>query len=393
MLTSLTVSGFILKSRLLNPLHEKPLIKTQQEAIDAALSHFKKNDRGQLILPCGTGKTLASMWIAEQLRGKNILVMLPSLALLSQTLREWAANTSIKPFHYLCLCSDTTVDLGNDSPIEHLYEMDVPVTTDVKEVSSFLKSKNTSTKILFSTYQSSKVLSEAAKKTKTAFDFGIFDEAHRTTGTKVGVWNLAMDDKKVPIKKRLFMTATPRIYAPHIIKKAQDNDVLICSMDDHNAYGKPFYEMTFGEAINRGHISDYKIVVICVTDAEVRKLIHQGGRVITDDEHEWDAKAFAKRVALIKGLNAYGLKKVFTFHSRVNGAEAFTDTETPYGIHKVFKLLHPKKSPHQDIKYFHVNGTMPSGVRSGLLQEFKEAEIGIMSNARCLTEGVDVPDG
>ena len=110
-----------LKKQTVEPPARKTPHQTQQEAIDTALSHFKKNDRGQLILPCGTGKTLASMWIAEQLRGQNALIMLPSLALLSQTLREWAANTSIKPFHYLCLCSDTTVDLGNDSPIEHLY--------------------------------------------------------------------------------------------------------------------------------------------------------------------------------------------------------------------------------------------------------------------------------
>ena len=135
---------------------------------------------------------------------------------------------------------------------------------------------------------------------------------------------MALVDKNVLIKNRLFMTATPRIYAPHIIKKAKDDDVLICSMDDESVYGKPFYEMTFSEAINRGHITDYKIVVICVTDSEVKKIIKQGGRVITDDEHEWECKAFAKRVAIVKGLNAYGLKKVFTFHSRVNGAKAFT---------------------------------------------------------------------
>jgi superfamily II DNA or RNA helicase len=364
--------------------------QTQQEAINAALSHFKDHNRGQLILPCGTGKTLASMWIAEKLGGRRILVMLPSLALLSQTLRAWAANTSIRPFRYLCLCSDTTVDLGNDSPIEHLYEMDVPVTTDVETVAGFLEDKRDRTSILFSTYQSSKVLSKATKKTATVFDMGIFDEAHRTTGAKVGVWNLALDDKHVPIKSRLFMTATP-LYAPHIMKKAEENDVLVCSMDDHRFYGEPFYEMTFGDAIERGHISDYKIVVICVTDSEVRKIIQQGGMVITDDERAWDAKALAKRIALVKGLKGYLLKKVFTFHGRVNGAKAFTDTKTPYGINKVFKMLYPESYSQQVIKFFHVNGTMPSGLRCSLMNEFKQSEIGIMSNARCLTEGVDVP--
>jgi len=329
---------FYLREQLVPPSQKKSPHQTQQEAIDAALSYFKEDNRGQLILPCGTGKTLASMWITEKLEAKRILVMVPSLALLSQTLREWVANTLIRPFQYMCLCSDTTVDLGNDSPIERLYEMDVPVTTDVDLVSTFLEKETTETSILLSTYQSSKVLSEATLKTNTRFDVGIFDEAHRTTGMKAGIWSMALEDKYVPVEKRIFMTATPRIYAPHIIKKTEEDDILICSMDDDKVYGKPFYEITFGEAIERGHITDYKIVVICVTDSEVREIIEKGGRVITDD-HEWDAKAFAKRVALVKGIKEYGLKKVFTFHSKVKGAKAFTDTKTPYGIHQVFKML------------------------------------------------------
>ena len=283
------------------------------------------------------------MWIAEKIGGSRILVMVPSLSLMSQTLREWAANTSLKPFRYLCLCSDTTVDLGEDSPVEHLYEMDVPVTTDAEVISEFLKNEPAITSILLSTYQSSKVLSEAVKKTGIDFDTAIFDEAHRTTGSDVGVWNLAIDDKNVPIKKRIFMTATPRIYAPHISKKAKEKDILLYSMDDNEVYGKPFYEMTFGQAIEKELITDYKVVIICVTDREVREIIQQGGRVVTDDNKEWDAKAFAKQVALIKALDAYKLKKVFTFHSRVPSAKAFTQTDSPYSIKQVIKMLSP---PH-----------------------------------------------
>ncbi len=379
-----------LKEQSVPPQDKKTPNKTQQEAIDSASDYFGDNKRGQLILPCGTGKTLVSMWIAEKLSGRRILVMVPSLALMSQSLREWAANTSISPFNYLCLCSDTTVDLANDSPVEHLYEMDIPVTTDVDAVADFLSKTSPDTSILFSTYQSSKVLSEASVKANVSFDIGIFDEAHRTTGTKAGVWNIALDDEKVPIEKRVFMTATPRIYAPHIMKKAKDDDVLICSMDDAPVYGKPFYEMTFGEAIARGHITDYKIVVICVTDAEVREVIRQSGRVVTDDGHEWDARALAKRIALVKGINAYGLKKIFTFHSRVKGARAFTDTNIPYGIHQIFNMLSPDIKNH-GTGFFHVNGTMSAGERNGFMREFKKAELGIMSNARCLNEGVDVP--
>jgi len=362
--------------------------KTQREAIDAALGHFQKEDRGQLILPCGTGKTLAALWIAEQLGGNRFLVMVPSLSLMDQTLREWASSTSLHPFRYQCLCSDTSVDLGNDAPIEHICDIEVPVTTDARSVAAFLSSEPQSPSVLFSTYQSGKVLIDAVKLSGTKFDIAIFDEAHRTTGSE-GLWGLALDDMSVPVSKRLFMTATPRIFAPHITKKAQEKDVLLCSMDDHSIYGKPFYEMTFGEAIERGHITDYRIIVVCVTDKEVQQLITQDGRVIADGQ-EWDAKAFAKRVALVKAIREFGLRKVFSFHGRVKTANAFTSAQSPYSIKRVARLLDP--SGQQLVpQCFHVHGGMSSGVRKGYMQEFKRADIGIMSNARCLTEGVDVP--
>ncbi len=192
------------------------------------------------------------------------------------------------------------------------------------------------------------------------------------------------------------MTATPKIYAPHITKKAKDEDVLLCSMDDHTVYGETVYKISFGQAIERDLITDYKVVVICITDAEVRTLVKGGSRVITTDNQEWDVKSLAKRLALAKALDAYGFKKVFTFHGKVSGAKAFTNTESSYSIKQVIGMLdagtHKQKKYKQDeIKYFHVNGTMSSGERKAHLDEFKEAQVGIMSNARCLTEGVDIP--
>ena len=383
------LADYLKTQRITQPAKKSPHI-TQQEAIEAAVSYYEKNTRGQLILPCGAGKTLASIWISEKLGGKNILIMLPSLSLLSQTLREWAINASI-PFRYLCICSDTTVDLGNDSPIEKISDMDVPVTTEVEAIRKFLNDTTSKTSIIFSTYQSSKVLSEAVRKSGVTFDIGIFDEAHRTAGTKVGAWGIALDDANIPINKRIFMTATPKIYAPHITKKAKEEDVLICSMDDAEIYGKPFYEIGFAEAVKRGHITDYKVIVICVTDSEVKKLIEKGGRVITDQDHEWDAKALAKRIALVKGIRAYGLRKAFTFHGKVASAKSFTDTSKPYGIDKIFNLIEPEKETQKSVGFFHVNGTMPSGTRSNILKEFESVDIGIMSNARCLVEGVNIP--
>ena len=126
------LTTYLKTQRIAPPVKKSPHI-TQREAIAAAVSYYEKNKRGQLILPCGAGKTLASIWISEKLGGKKILIMLPSLSLLSQTLREWAINASL-PFRYLCICSDTTVDLGNDSPIEKISDMDVPVTTEVEAI-------------------------------------------------------------------------------------------------------------------------------------------------------------------------------------------------------------------------------------------------------------------
>ncbi|MFZ4440528.1 MAG: Helicase associated domain protein [Syntrophales bacterium] len=379
-----------LKTKCIAPPAKKSPHITQQEAIEAAVSHYGKNKRGQLILPCGAGKTLASIWISEKLGAKKILIMLPSLSLLSQTLKEWAINASM-PFRYLCICSDTTVDLGNDSPIENISAMDVPVTTEFEAIRDFLKDPTSKTSIIFSTYQSSKVLSAAVLDSGTTFDIGIFDEAHRTAGTKVGVWGIALVDEKIPINHRIFMTATPKIYAPHITKKAKEEDVLICSMDDAEMYGHPFYEIGFAEAVKRGHITDYKVIVICVTDSEVKEIIEKGGKVITDQDHEWDAKALAKGIALVKGIRAYGLRKAFTFHGRVDSAKAFTDTSKPYGINQIFKLLEPERETQKSVGFFHVNGTMSSGTRSNILKEFESVDIGIMSNARCLVEGVNIP--
>ena len=180
------------------PTKKKTPNKTQSETINAALKHFKDNSRGQMILPCGTGKTLAAMWIVERLGGRRILVMVPSLALLSQALREWAENT-LRPFRYICLCSDTSVDPRNDSPLEHSSETKFPVTTDSDIVAEFLKENTKTTSILFSTYQSSNALSEATLKSGIQFDTAIFDEAHRTAGTQASIWSLALDDKNVPI--------------------------------------------------------------------------------------------------------------------------------------------------------------------------------------------------
>jgi len=381
----------LLAERRVTPAARKVPHRTQMEALREADRYYRDNPKGQLILPCGTGKTLAALWITERLPGNRVLVMLPSIALVAQILREWAANTSIVPFRYMCLCCDQTVGLKpDDAPAGKIQEMEFPVATDPDTVAAFLSSQPETRSYLFSTYQSSRTLSEAVVKSGITFDLGVYDESHRTASTDAGVWSLSLYDENVPAKKRLFMTATPKIHSPRTAKKAEENDIAVCSMDDPALYGKPFFSIGFAEAIKRGLITDYKVVVILVSDADIERAIRYLGRVVGPDAGEYDAKALAKEVVLLKAMKQYGIRKVFTFHNRVKSAAEFTSPDSKYGLPRAARLLDAADRPGKT-SFFHVNGEMPAGEREEILSEFRAAETAVVSNAKCLTEGVDIP--
>jgi predicted helicase len=357
----------------------------QFEAIGRALVHYKNNDRGQLILPCGAGKTLTSLWITEALSPNLILVMIPSLALVAQTLKEWSCNTVYDPFNYLALCGDTTVD--DDISISELYEQDIRVTTDAFIVAEFLQKPAAAPKVLLCTYQSSKVLVDAMRLSGLKFDIAIYDEGHRIAGQDTGVWGLSLSDDNVPVSKRLFMTATPRIHAPHVKEKAIEKDVTIYSMDDPKVFGTPFYEMTFAQAIELGLLSDYEIIVRETTDDECKRILKKHGKV-TKDGKEYNANMLAKQLALLKAINEYGITKVFSFHSSVAKAQRFTSSEHKQGIKQIAKVFMPEYDSLNNLRVYHVNGKMSSKDRLKAMEQFETAELSIMSNARCLTEGI-----
>ena len=185
----------------------------QQEALDQILLGNKNlidNDRVTSVMPCGSGKTLVSMWVAEELESKKILVRLPSLSLLRQTLHEWLQETRIQDLEYLCVCSDETVK-GEDTLQTSAIDLDFSITTDSEEIQGFVKHPHPGTKIVLSTYHSVRVLRDALANQKF-FELGIFDEAHKTAGKKEGAFAVALDDENLFIKKRFFQTATPRTY-------------------------------------------------------------------------------------------------------------------------------------------------------------------------------------
>jgi predicted helicase len=371
--------------------------KFQRKMIYNTLKGFKENDRGKLIAACGTGKTLTSLWIMEAMRANTILFMAPSLALIKQTLEAWSEQSK-EPFVYLCVCSDKTVSDEIDDGDIHAQDMGVPVTTSIQDITDFLKRPAEVKKIVFSTYQSLDVLAKVMKSTKEFnFDLSIFDEAHRTAGAKnSALFSLALYDEHIPSKKRLFMTATERLVKPWIIKKAEEYDRTVFSMNDEKIYGPVFDRFNFGEAINAGVISDYKIIVAGIKEKEIYDLIKKNKLLVGlkegSDEYYTYAQNIFRQVLLIKSMDQFPIKKTITFHNTVKNAKQFIDGMggQDLNLHKVANRILTCVS-EEDMFIDHVNGEMSAGDRKEILDAFKSSKYGIISNARCLIEGVDVP--
>jgi superfamily II DNA or RNA helicase len=348
----------------------------QTEALEKILPAFNEDNRVSAIMACGTGKTLVALWVAEKMQAQRILVLLPSLALLRQTLHEWMRETSI-PWPYLCVCSDDTVKEGLDALTTNQSDLDFLVSTKPANVRAFLDANFVGAKIIFSTYQSAKAVGEAMKAGET-FDLGIFDEAHKTAGREGRNLAFALEDKNLPIRKRLFVTATPRHYNP--LNKNKDGDAqLVFSMDKRETYGLQAYRLPFGEAAKRGIICRYKVIISVITSQQVtNNSLSRGETLVNDDPVR--SRQVANQIALKDAIVKYGVNKVFTFHSTVASAASFTSR----GNEGVVTHL-------PDFKTLHVNGAMPTVSRERVMREFRECKRGIISNARCLTEGVDVP--
>jgi superfamily II DNA or RNA helicase len=345
----------------------------QKEAIEKVVQHFANNDRGQLILPCGAGKTVTALWIKEYLQPKTTLVLVPSLALLKQIKNDWARHKNIL-YSYLCVCSEKDIDKDSskeDNVILHTYEIGGPVTTDAEHVKTFLLKEGD--KVIFSTYQSIEVIANAIKKTQGFyFDLVICDEAHRTAGSKdKNTFTLVHFDTNLPARKRLYMTATPKIVSKKLKRKLGEDYELFCDMSNPKIYGDEAYHMTFGDAISRKILVDYKIIGIGVSDLQVKKYIDERKYL-----GNYTAEELANNYALELVMNNYGAFHSISFHYKVEFAQAFA-------------IRHKGLFP--EIFSKSVNGKQTTTHRAKTLQEFKESPKGLVSNARCLTEGVDVP--
>jgi superfamily II DNA or RNA helicase len=334
-----------------------------------------------------TGKTLAALGVHERLDSKRTLVLVPSLSLLSQTLREWNANAKER-FEYLAVCSDETVS-DPDAPVSTTHDLGVPVTTDANDIAAFLRGRTR--RVVFSTYQSSPQIAAAyrRKRKPPPFDLVICDEAHRCAGPVSSDFATILDAKNVPARRRLFTTATPRYFTGRIIREAKDADFEIASMDDEAVFGVVFHQLTFGQAIEQNLRSDYQVVIVGVDDATYKAWAEHGKYVTRDGMKVTDARTLAGQIGLAKAIRRFELRRVITFHGRVTTARRFSN-ELPH----VVAWMPSGQRPAGRIQADYVSGEMPTGDRRRLLSRLANPHVGeraLLSNARCLAEGVDVP--
>ena len=359
----------------------------QKRAIKNAVAHFvtKKNERGKMIMPCGSGKSLTGYWIADKFKAKKILVAVPSLALIKQTLEVWAEQSvaNKKNVRWICVCSDKSVgNISNDDVAVQLQDLGIKIHTDPTEIAFWLRKRSSATTVVFTTYQSGEAIAAASKKVKYNFDLCIFDEAHKTVsrGKKGTPFSHMLHEKNINIKRRLFMTATERHY------RGSTDEIL--SMDNQEFYGETFEKLTFKEALEiekPGRIlSDYKIITVGVSPEEIRGKIKKNILVKPASgawNKEVEIQMLIATLALRKAMRSKGVKHAISFHSSIARAKAFKSTQDNFTKHI---------TGFGKLDTFHVSAKVPTGEREKVLDEFTQSQRSLITNARCLTEGVDI---
>lgn len=375
--------SLVSQEKIQPPFIPRKLRPHQQQALDQVVLGLKRSDRGQLIMACGSGKTLTALRINEEITKDLTVVLVPSLTLLSQTLNDWLKDR-IKHFNWLAVCSDDSVT-NDPQDNSRLIDFDFPATTDQKEIINFLNARKS--KVVFSTYHSSPILLAAIKKSKLKVDLLICDEAHRLAG-KTGRDFGSFLDPKAPVTKRLFMTATPRVYSPQIKKMLESSDMQVLSMDDREVFGSVFFNYSFAQAIKDKILTDYRVVIVGIGSAEVSELVDKRA-LIKAGAIETDSESLALHVALAKAMKKWNLRRVISFHSRVAKARKFGSDQI-----LVNQWMPQDEVLSGDFTSTTISSAMPTDKRRSILDVLKnidETRSCLVTNARCLTEGIDVP--
>jgi predicted helicase len=383
--------------------------KHQVEAITAVMNGFKEHDRGKLIMACGTGKTYVAQCISEDLVGLSgsVLVLVPSISLLSQTVKEWTADSLI-PINVFAVCSDAKAGRRRETEDLSPYDLAIPATTDTNLlVEKFKKTKSKDKmNVILSTYQSIGIIHEAQKLGLGKFDLIIADEAHRTTGVTLmgeedSMFTRIHDDTYLKASKRLYMTATPKVYGDSAKAKANAADAWLASMDDYETYGEEFYRLGFGEAVTRDLLTDYKVLVLTVNEEAISSAFQ---KQLSDSNHELKLDDATRIVGCLNAFakhdptNEYffndnlPMKRIVAFSNTISNSKKFKELFSE--VSEGFKR-YTSSDLTISVAVDHVDGSFNSFKRDELLGWLKaeppQSMCHVLSNARCLTEGVDVP--
>ena len=379
----------------------------QQEAYDDVIKGFSDADRGKLIMACGTGKTFTALRIAEEIAGVGgrVLYLVPSIGLFSQTMREWAEQKTIS-HRYIGICSDTQA--GNTDEDASMLELEIPVTTKLSKIYNALQKKRPDTMtVVFCTYHSLPLVEEVQEMDAPVFDIVICDEAHRTTGIErqdgsTSHFNLVHDENRIRADKRLYMTATSRLYTEGAKAKALRYDREVFSMDDENIYGREFHRLPFSKAVDNGILSDYKVVVLTISgqdaDPALQRYISTGGGEIPIDDA---TKIIGCWRALQNPESKQSdeeeirpLTRAIAFTNRIKDSKAL-EYHWDNIIESAIQQMPEDSHPHDfSCQVQHVDGTTNALNRKRRIEWLKgnnEGVCRILSNARCLSEGIDVP--
>lgn len=383
--------------------------KYQREAIDKVKNGFELHDRGKLIMACGTGKTFTSLKLVEEQVpvGGTVLFLVPSIALLQQTLNEWTAQADV-PLRAFAVCSDASVGRKQNEDVS-AHDLGFPASTDPRKLVSRFKistGQDTLT-VIFSTYQSIDVIHQAQELGLPDFDLMVCDEAHRTTGiSQPGADDSAFvrvhDNTYLTASKRLYMTATPRIYVEDSKNKAAKEGIAVYSMDDSDTFGPEFHHLGFGQAVEMGHLADYKVLILAVDEEAIATSFQD---LLARDE-ELNLDDVARVVGCWNGLSKRGVngeRLSISDSSPMNRAVAFArnikeSKAIAAQFEKVGRELLVNRSEGASklkLEAEHVDGTFNVLARSQRL-DWLQDDTGpdvcrILTNAKCLSEGVDVP--
>ena len=397
---------------------KKSLRPHQTEAVEATHQHFQNAKRGKLIMACGTGKTFTALRIAEKETGGNglVLFLVPSIGLLGQTLNEWMSDKE-GIIHPICICSDPKTSRkkskNEDSDSYSVVDLALPATTDPDKIVSRLilfKEKKGMT-VVFSTYQSIEVISKALKQAGGVFDLIICDEAHRTTGVTLSsedesAFVKVHDNNFLKAKKRLYMTATPRLYDADSKTKAKDAEALLCSMDDPALYGEEIYRIGFGEAVEHDLLSDYRVLILTLNENDVspsaQQVIADGeGKINIDDASKLIGclNALSKQIigddGITKEKDAVPMQRAVAFCPSIRDSKNIAETFNGMREGFVPSLTKEERDVLVNIEADHIDGTMSAPRREELLgwlkRDIPEGECRVLHNVRCLSEGIDMP--